>query len=105
MLKILTKRLDFFKSYIYNDFVKKINKKEKRCRFNMRVNIEEVKKLISERFRNNISWFAEAIGMDATYVSTILNNPKRSTSDKFCNLLIKYCELNNLDFRKYIFLE
>jgi hypothetical protein len=105
MLKFLTKSVDFFKSKIYNEIVKKINKKEKRCKFSMRVNIEAVKKLIEERFRGNTSWFAEEIGMDATYVSTILNNPKKSTSDKFCNSLIKYCELHNLNFKEYIFLE
>ncbi len=71
----------------------------------MRVNIQAVKELIQERFRGNTLWFAEEIGMDASYVYTILNNPEKSKSDKFCNSLIKYCELHNLDFRKYIFLE
>lgn len=71
----------------------------------MRVNIQAVKRLIEERFRGNNSWFAEEIGMDATYVSTILNNPEKSKSDKFCNSLIKYCTINNMDFKKYIFLE
>lgn len=71
----------------------------------MKVNIEAVKKLIKERFRDNTSWFAEEIGMDATYVSTLLNNPAKSKSDKFCNSLIKFCELNNLNFREYIFLQ
>lgn len=71
----------------------------------MKVNIEAVKELIKEKFRGNNSWFAEEIGMDATYVSTILNNPEKSKSDKLCNSLIRYCELHNLDFKKYIFLE
>lgn len=70
----------------------------------MKINIETTKELIKERFRNNISWFAETIDMDATYVSTILNNPSKSTSDKFCNSMIKYCELNDLDFKKYVIL-
>lgn len=86
------------------NLLKKLTKR-KEVYFYMKVNIEAVKQLILERFRNNISWFAESIGMDATYVSTILNNPKKSKSDKFCNLLIRYCELNELDFRNYIFLE
>lgn len=71
----------------------------------MRVNIEAVKQLINAKFRGNKTWFAEAIKMDATYVTNILNNPEKSGSDKFCNSLIKFCELNNLDFKKYIFLE
>lgn len=71
----------------------------------MRVNILAVKKLIEENFRGNTLWFAEEIGMDTSYVYTILNNPEKSKSDKFCNSLIKYCELHNMDFRKYIFLE
>lgn len=71
----------------------------------MRVNIVAVKEWIEKEFRGNNSWFAESIGMDATYVSRILNNPQKSNSDKFCNSLIKYCELHNRDFRNYIFLE
>ena len=71
----------------------------------MEANIQAIKILIKERFRGNVSWFAEEIGMDATYVSTILNNPKKGKSDKFCNSVIKYCELNNMDFKKYIFLK
>lgn len=70
----------------------------------MEANIQAIKKLIKEKFRGNVSWFAEEIGMDATYVSTILNNPNKGKSDKFCNSVIKYCELNNMDFKKYIFL-
>lgn len=71
----------------------------------MTANIEAIKTFIKENFRGNVSWFAEKIGMDATYVSTILNNPRKRKSDKFCNSIIKYCELNNLDFKKYIFLK
>lgn len=70
----------------------------------MRVNIQSVKELIRERFRGNSTWFSEEIGVHSTYVSTILNNPEKSQSDKFCNSLIRYCELNNLDFKEYIFL-
>lgn len=102
MLKILTKTIDIFKTQLYNQIVKKINKKGGK---KMIANIEAIKELIKERFRGNITWFAEEIGMDATYVSTILNNPDKRKSDRFCNLVIKYCELNNLDFKNYIFLD
>lgn len=71
----------------------------------MRVNIQQVKELIESNFRGNKTWFSEAIDMDATYVSRILNNPEKCNSDKFCNSLIKYCTLNNLDFKKYIFFD
>ena len=71
----------------------------------MRVNIQQVKELIESNFRGNKTWFSEAIDMDATYVSRILNNPEKRNSDKFCNSLIKYCTLNNLDFKKYIFFD
>lgn len=105
MLKILTKSVDFFKCKIYNEVVKKINKKWNRGEVQMKVNVEAVKQLIKERFRDNTSWFAEEIGMKATYVSTILNNPEKYSSDRLCNCIIKYCELNSLNFRDYIFLQ
>lgn len=71
----------------------------------MKANIEEIKKIIKKNFRNNISWFAEEIEMDTSYVNRILNNPQKCKSDKFCNSVIKYFELRGEDFKKYIFLD
>lgn len=71
----------------------------------MKINIEAIKELIKERFRDNQAYFADEIGISREYVNRLLNGKIHSNSDKLCNSIIKYCELNNLDFRKYIFLK
>jgi hypothetical protein len=68
----------------------------------MKVNIEGLKKLIKERFRGNQTWFAEEIGVDSTYLSSILNETKKAESPKVCNAVITYCEKNNLNYRDYV---
>lgn len=68
----------------------------------MELKIEEVKKLIAERFRGNQSWFAEDVGVDRGYLNQILNGKINNDSPRICNSLIKYCETNGLDYRHYI---
>lgn len=68
----------------------------------MELKIEEVKKLIAERFRGNQSWFAEDVGVDRGYLNRILNGKINNDSPRICNSLIKYCETNDLDYRHYI---
>lgn len=68
----------------------------------MELKIEEVKKLIAERFRGNQSWFAEDVGVDRGYLNQILNGKINNDSPRICNSLIKYCETNDLDYRHYI---
>lgn len=70
----------------------------------MKVNVIAVQALINERFRGNQTWFAEEINVAPAYVSRVLNNKVEGNSDKVCNGIIRYCELHNLDFRKYIIL-
>lgn len=102
MLKKLTKTIDFSKNKIYNDFVKKINKRRV---MKLRVNIEAVLKLIEERFRNNKSFFAETIGVDPSYLNSVLNKKAIDHSPKICNGIVRYCKQNNLNETDYIFLE
>lgn len=71
----------------------------------MKVNIEQLNTLLSERFRNNQSFMADTIGVDRRYLSGVLGKRVSSTSPKICNCIIKYCELNNLDYHNYIFLD
>ena len=71
----------------------------------MEIKIEILQKFINENFRGNISWFSEEIGVDNTYVSTIMNNNKKTNSNKIILGIIKYCELHNKNFRDYIFLQ
>lgn len=70
----------------------------------MEINIEGVKQLIKEKFRNNKKWFAEEIGVDYSYLYRILNKKRKANSLKTCNGIIRYCKNNNLDHNKYIFL-
>lgn len=102
MLKKLTKSIDISKNKIYNEVVKKINKGEW---WKMRLNIEAVLQLIKERFRNNKTFFAETIGVDPSYLNSVLNKKAIDHSPKVCNGVMKYCKQNNLDSTNYIFLE
>jgi len=70
----------------------------------MRLNVEAILQLISEKFRNNKAFFADTIGVDRAYLSSVLNKNAINYSPKICNGIIKYCQENNLDYKNYIFL-
>lgn len=70
----------------------------------MNINIDKVKELIFKNFRNNKSFFADEIGVDRAYLSTILNGNGKEDSPKVCNGIINYCKKNNIDYKQYIFL-
>lgn len=68
----------------------------------MEVDVDKTKELIKLKFHDNISYFAEEIGVNREYVSAILNGRKTKESPKVCNAIIKYCELNNLNYKEYV---
>ena len=68
----------------------------------MEVNVEEVKKLIQEEYRGNQTWFAEDIGINASYLNEIINKRKSAKSNKLCLAIIKWCEKNKEKYKKYI---
>lgn len=70
----------------------------------MEVNIEALKRLLEERFNNNQSLFAEALGIERTHVNKVFKKNGKGAGALFCGAIIKYCNLNNLDYQKYIFL-
>lgn len=70
----------------------------------MEVNIEELKKLLKEKFYNNKSLMAKVFGIEVSHVSKVLKNNGKGAGAKFCGAIIKYCEDNKLDYKKYIFL-
>lgn len=102
MLKKLTETIDFLEVETYNENVKKINK---RGVTKLRLNIEAVLQLIEQRFRNNKSFFAETIGVDPSYLNSVLNKKAIDHSPKICNGIVRYCKQNNLNETDYIFLE
>lgn len=70
----------------------------------MRINIDAVKELIAEKFRNNKTFFADTIFVDPGYLISILNGHRSNDSSKVIRGIIKYCKQNNIDYKKYIFL-
>nr|DAO42257.1 MAG TPA: hypothetical protein [Caudoviricetes sp.] len=82
-----------------------LKKLTKRRVIKLRINIEAVLQLIEEKFRNNKSFFAETIGVDPSYLNSVLNKKAIDHSPKVCNGIVRYCKQNNLDETKYIFLE
>ena len=69
----------------------------------MELNLEAIKEHIKQKYRNNYTWFAEAIEVDESYFNQIINEKKPSNSNKVCNAIIIYCEKNNLNYKDYIF--
>ena len=70
----------------------------------MSINIEAVNELIRSKFRNNKSWFAEEIGVERSYLYSVLKRKKNNTSKKIIDGIIKYCKRYGLDYNVYIFL-
>lgn len=68
----------------------------------MEAKIELIEKLIKERYRGNQSWFASDIGINVSYLNEIMNKRKSAKSNKLCLAIIKWCEKNKEDYKKYI---
>lgn len=68
----------------------------------MELNIEAIKQLIKERFKNNKTWFAEEIGVDRSYISKILNEKTPAKGFKIINAIIHYCVEKNMNYMDYI---
>ena len=70
----------------------------------MKLNIKAINELIDTRYRSNVSWFADEIGINRSYLTMILNGKHQDNSPKVINHLCLYCKKKNLDYKKYIFL-
>lgn len=68
----------------------------------MKINVQAVRELIKEKFRNNQKWFAEEINIDAHYFNQIMLGNKKATSPKACRGVIDYCKRNNLEINDFI---
>ena len=66
------------------------------------INVTAVKGLIKDKFRNNQTWFAEEIAIDAHYLNQILLGNKKATSPKVCRGVINYCKENDLNINDFI---
>lgn len=70
----------------------------------MEVNIEALEQLLKEKFNGNQTAFAESMGLERTHVNKVFRNNGKGAGAIFCGAIIKYCNNNNLDYEKYIFL-
>lgn len=101
-VKKITKKVLTIKNEKYiMSLVKKITKVRKED-FLMKINVLAVKELIKDKFRNNQTWFAEEIKIDAHYLNQILLGNKKATSPKACRGVIDYCKKNNLNINDFI---
>lgn len=71
----------------------------------MRLNMEELSQLLEERFENSQAKMARILGISRYQLNTVLKNNGKCAGKKIIGAIIKYCDTNELDFHKYIFLE
>jgi len=70
----------------------------------MKINIENIKTLIKEKYRGNVKWFTEEINVDYSYFNRILNGKIDNNSKKVYENIITYCKEKGYDYTKYVFL-
>lgn len=70
----------------------------------MEINMEAFMELLEDRFDNNQSKMARILGISRHQLSVIIKNKGKGAGKKVIGALIKYCDINEYDFRKYIFL-
>ena len=68
----------------------------------MEVNIRAINELIQKEYRGNQSWFASDININVSYLNEIINKRKSAKSNKLCLAIIKWCEKNKVNYKKYI---
>jgi transcriptional regulator with XRE-family HTH domain len=65
-------------------------------------NINAFKEFVFINFNNNYSRCAEAIGVNVSTISRILNN-ETGPGVRFMSQFSDYCKKNNIDLNKYFF--
>lgn len=68
----------------------------------MEVNIENLAKLLKEKFNNNQTIFAQEMGLERTHVNKVFKNDGKGAGATFCGAIIKYCNNNKLDYKDFI---
>jgi len=71
----------------------------------MEINIEELLQLLKNRFEGNQAKMARVLGVNRYQLNMVLNNNGKCAGKKIIGAIIKYCDINELDFHKYIFLQ
>lgn len=70
----------------------------------MKINIEALEKLLKTRFEGNQAKMARVMGISRYQLNTVFKSGKCAGKKIICSI-IKYCDVNELDFHDYIFLE
>ncbi len=71
----------------------------------LKPNVAAINELIAEDFQGNKSAFADALGVNRSQISVLINNGGKGAGARFWGGLIKLCDRTGRDFRKYIFLD
>lgn len=71
----------------------------------MEINLEAFKELLEERFDGNQAKMARVLGISKYQLNIVFNNNGKCAGKKIFGSIIKYCDTNELDFHKYIFLQ
>lgn len=71
----------------------------------MEINIEALTTLLKDRFGDNQAKMARILGISRYQLNTVLKNNGKCAGKKIIGSIIRYCDTNELDFHKYIFLK
>lgn len=67
-------------------------------------NIKALLELLKTHFNNNQSEMARAFKVERTHLNKMFKCNGKGAGAVICGAIIKYCNDNNLDYTKYIFL-
>lgn len=71
----------------------------------MTPNIKALLILLEEKFDNNQSEMARVLNVERTHLNKMFKCNGKGAGATICGAIIKYCNENNLDYTKYIFLK
>ena len=69
----------------------------------MKINIEALTRLLNDRFEGNQAKMARVLGISRHQLNEVFKSGK-CAGKKIIGSVIKYCDVNELDFHEYIFL-
>jgi len=70
----------------------------------MEININALNQLLKDRFDNNQAKMARVLGVSRYQLNTIINKNGKSAGKKIIAAILKYCDINEIDYHEYIFL-
>lgn len=69
----------------------------------MEINIEAFMQLLKDRFENNQAKMARVLGFSRYQLNAVIKGKGKNAGKKIIGAIIKYCDINELDFHNYIF--